>query len=503
MLEYNGYSDLRKSGLAGNIYTVEQGFDGFHFRGGALALLKSRHHEIILGGPYGTGKSFAGELKFYLQAWKYPNSRCIMLRKELRALMTSGYLTLRDKIIKNPLQPYPLGHPKCPVMAHGGITSPDHLVLPNGSEIYFRGLDDSTKVLSAEYDFAYVCQAEELELEDWLQLLGRCTGRAGNAPYAQVSGDCNPSSPNHWILNRDIRKGGSLLLLEQLHHHNPDLCDLNEDDVENSDYWDWTARGDEELRILDSYSGVLYQKARLGKWVSPQGIVFPNFQKEIHVIDGRGMKFPKEWMRFRSIDFGFNHPFVCQWWVVDEAGTMYMYREMYMTKRLIAEHAEEIDRLSEGENIVFTVCDHDAEDIEVLKRHGIWSEPAHKDVRMNIELLEERLRLDSNGNAGIYFLSNALVEEDKELRKLYHPRCTVDSMINLTYPSKLTGTPKDEIPVRRFDDGFHATAYAVAAMDSQARKARQLHYGKVRVPTSDPEGNRRRRRKDRERGALR
>ena len=424
-----------------------------------------------------------------------------MLRKELRALMTSGYLTLRDKIIKNPVQPYPLGHPKCPVKVHGGITNPDHLILPNGSEIYFRGLDDSSKVLSAEYDFAYVVQAEELELNDWLQLLGRCTGRAGNAPYAQVLGDCNPAGPNHWIKHRE-----NLLLLEQLHHHNPFLCDVNEEDVENSDYWEWTTQGQATLKVLDSYSGILYQKARLGKWVAPEGMVFPNFRQEVHVIDGRGMRIPKDWMRFRSIDFGFNHPFVCQWWAVDERNTMYMYREIYHTKRLISEHVQQINELSEGESILFTVCDHDAEDVEVLKRAGIWSELAIKDVRMNIELLEERFRQDSDGNTGIYFLSNALVEEDRELRKLYHPRCTVDSIMNLTYPSKQTGTPKDEIPVRRFDDGFHATCYAVAAMDSNARMSRKFHYDKVRVKTSDKETAKEQRvsrRRSGERGNLR
>ena len=81
-----------------------------------------------------------------------------MVRKEYRALMTSGYLTLRDKIIRcsykdengdeHFIQPYPLGHPRCPVVAHGGVENPDHIKLPNGSVIYFRGLDDSSKVLS-------------------------------------------------------------------------------------------------------------------------------------------------------------------------------------------------------------------------------------------------------------------------------------------------------------------------------------------------------------------
>jgi hypothetical protein len=43
---------------------------------------------------------------------------------------------------------------------------------------------------------------EEIRLDDYEKLVGRATGRAGNAPYPQVMGDCNPDAPTHWILNR-------------------------------------------------------------------------------------------------------------------------------------------------------------------------------------------------------------------------------------------------------------------------------------------------------------
>ena len=463
------------------VHPILRSPNGRFYRGGVNTAWGSRHREIIVGGPYGTGKSLGLEEKFYALNLKYPNCRSLMLRKEQKALMTSGYLTLRDKIIKNDVQRYPLGHPKCPVKAHGGIVSPDHIILPNGSEIYFRGLDDPTKVLSSEYDFAYVCQAEELLLEDWLQLLGRLAGRGGNSPYSQVLADCNPDSPNHWIKNRD-----EILLLEQLHHHNPWLCDVKEDDPENPEFWNWRPEGEEYLSVLDSYDGVLYQRGRLGEWVAPSGMVFPTLQRKIHVIDGRGRKLPDDWLRFRSIDFGFVHPFVCQWWALDpDKNVLHMYREIYMTKRLVSEHVEQINKLSEGEHISFTVCDHDAEDIETLKRAGVWADPATKDVRMGMELLEERFRVDSEGNPKILFWSNALVEEDQELAKVYAPRRTIDSLINLVFPQKKTGTPKDEIPQRKHDDGFHAAYYAVVAIDSNQHMARDYHIDTFQVPTTD------------------
>lgn len=415
-----------------------------------------------------------------------------MIRKEQKALMTSGYLTLRDKIIRSyykdetghdvPIQPYPLGHPRCPAKAHGGITSPDHIELPNGSVIFFRGLDDPTKVLSAEYDFIYVCQAEELALEDWEQLLGRCTGRAGNAPYPQVLGDCNPADPNHWILHRK-----TLELYQQLHHHNPFLCDVDEDDVENSAKWNWTDQGKRSLRVLDNYSGLLYQKARLGEWVAPQGMVFRDFRREIHVLPGEGRTIPDHWMRFRSIDFGFNDAFVCQWWAVDEEGIMYLYREIYKTKLFIQDAAVWINELSEGEDILYTVCDHDAGDRAYLdERALIHTEPAFKDIRFNIELVQERLRVqeDANGDkrARIYFFDNALVEPDEELVNAFRPHRTYQSINNLRYPTKKSGTHRDEEPVNKDKDGYDATAYAVAFLDADMMHSKDFHYGKINVP---------------------
>ena len=168
---------------------------GYAFRGGILDAFLCRDHEIIVGGPYETGKSFGLELKFFLQNAKYPNCRSLMVRKEYKALVGSGIEMLRDNIIVNPWQPYPLGHPKCPVEVYGGTDEPKSLKFKNGSIIYFRGLDDPTKVLSAQYDFIYVVQAEELELRDWEQLLGRCTGRANNSRIRKVMGDCNPAGP--------------------------------------------------------------------------------------------------------------------------------------------------------------------------------------------------------------------------------------------------------------------------------------------------------------------
>ena len=475
--------------------------NGFHFRGGIKSAFASKGHEIIVGGPYETGKSFGLELKFYLMNAKYPNCRSLMIRKRYKDLVGSGIEMLRDNVIVNPWQPHPLGHSKCPVEVYGGTDEPKSLKFKNGSIIYFRGFDDPTKVLSAQYDFVYVVQAEELELQDWEQLLGRCTGRANNAPYPQVMGDCNPSGPNHWIKHRK-----SLEFYEQRHRDNPWLCKVDPEDPENEDKDAYTDEGKRTMKVLHTYSGTLRQRALEGRWVSPQGIVFDDLNVDIHIIEGRGFTVPESWLKFRSIDFGQSNPFVCQWWAVDELNIMYLYREIYYANRHIEEHAQLINELSEGENIQYTVVDSEAaSEIETLRRHGIWTTHADKEKIYGIQLMHERFKVSPADNtSSIYFLNNSLYEEDPKLAEKFHPKTTFDSLISLIYPEKKTGSDRDEEPVKRHDHGFDACRYAIVSQDSNTRAARHIHLTGVNISTgmdkSKHKGARRDRLKNRSRG---
>ena len=472
--------------------------NGYYFRGGVKKAFESKAHEIMVGGPYETGKSFGLELKFFLQNAKYPNCRSLMIRKRYKDLVGSGVEMLRDHIIRNPWQPYPLGHPLCPVEVFGGIEEPKSLNFKNGSKIYFRGFDDPTKVLSAQYDFIYVVQAEELEIRDWEELLGRCTGRANNSPYPQVMGDCNPAGPNHWIVSRSgglKEDAGKLKFFEQKHRDNPWLCSVDPEEPENEDLDEYTPAGKRTMGVLDGYTGAMRAKALEGKWISPEGIVFKDLMEDTHVLDGRNFPIMDHWAKFRSIDFGHSHPFVCQWWALDDDNIMYLYREIYYSGRDIEDHVEDIIRYSENEHYLNTVVDGQAKgDIETLARHGIYTILADKDRPYGHQLMLERLRVPPGGKPNVYFLSNALVETDTVLAEKFHPHTTFQSLVNLKYRDKLTGSRTDEEPAKIHDDGYDAMRYAVVAVDGKMGSGIQV--GGFTVPTGH-EPNKRRSRRDR------
>ena len=119
------------------------------FRGGHLALWESKHHEVILSGPYQTGKTYAALNKLHALLCLFPGCNALMVRKTRNSILTSAVVTYTQKVL-----PYPPGHDLCPIQKYGG-ERPEFFLYPNRSRLAVGGLDDADKYLSAEYDFIY------------------------------------------------------------------------------------------------------------------------------------------------------------------------------------------------------------------------------------------------------------------------------------------------------------------------------------------------------------
>ena len=411
------------------------------FRGGSLKLWETKAHETIVSGAYETGKTFAVLSKLHALLCLYPKARALMVRKTRNSILSSAVVTYEQKVL-----PFPPGDNRCPIQKYGG-ERPEFYLYPNGSRLIVGGLDDANKYLSAEYDFIYVNQAEEIPLDSWEKLVGRATGRAGNAPFTQVMGDCNPGPPNHWIKQR-----ASLILLGTRHEDNPSLFDGG----------DWTEQGRKTISILDGLTGIRYKRGRLGLWVGSEGAVY-EFDNTIHEV--QRFTIPASWTRIRAIDFGYTNPFVCLWFAVDNDGRLYLYRELYMTQRTVKVHAEQIKKLSAGEHITATVADHDAEDRATLKENGIETIAADKRLSVGIEKVQERLKRAGDGKPRLFVMTDSLVETDQSLKAAYQPVSTVDEFGVYAYPPGADGKPVKEVPVDIYNHAMDALRYAVMYFD--------------------------------------
>lgn len=415
-------------------------------RGSALNLLYAKDPEVIMVGPAGTGKSRANLEKMNIVASKYANARLLMVRKTLKSLRQSAMVTFENAVLPQ----------DTPVYFHGGDYEYRY---PNGSVLVCGGMDKASKIMSTDYDVIYVMEATELTEDDWEQLTTRC--RYGKVPYQQVIADCNPDSPYHW-LKRRIDKGMTLGLTS-LHHDNPILWD----DIKQ----EWTERGKAYMTILDRLTGVRKQRLRFGQWAAAEGMVYDAWDRAVNLIDR--FPVPRNWQRFLSIDFGYTHPFVCQWWAMDPDGRLYMYRELYGTGKLVEDWARLIKHIhAQAEDPpAKVITDHDAEDRATLERHlGVDTIPAVKSVSAGIQAVNARLRKAGDGKARLYIVRDALVQSnlfqrDQELDARKLPASTIEEIEGYVWAKNRDGSWRKDQPVKEGDHGMDAMRYCVATVD--------------------------------------
>ena len=215
-----------------------------YFRGAANIIQSTTDPEWLLAGPAGTGKTFAGLYRLHMMCSTYPKAHTIIIRQVAKDLASTTLMTWKKVVKYGGLTPQEVG----------GV-NPRMWIYPNGSVVRIGGMDNSSKVLGGEFDMAYVSQAEELSKDAWETLTTRTNGRGAVVPYPMIGGDCNPSTPNHWILER--AKAGRMKLYESRHEDNPVLHDGQ----------NWTIQGMKELESLESLTGTRYARLRLGMWV--------------------------------------------------------------------------------------------------------------------------------------------------------------------------------------------------------------------------------------------
>ncbi|MBL7988824.1 MAG: terminase [Chlorobi bacterium] len=406
------------------------------FRGSAATVQAIHDHEWILSGPAETGKSFATIWRLDSELSRVPGAQASFIRKVAADIGPTALRTYRRiiEISESGAKPY-------------GGEKPEWFDYPNGSRMYIGGMDRPGKILSGERDYIYVNQAEELSTGDWETILTRATGRGSVTDHPMVFGDCNPGPPSHWIKDRE--RMGQLRLLESRHEDNPTLFD-NEGNI--------TAQGKRSLSILDSLTGVRKSRLRYGLWVAAEGVVY-EFDPAVNQLPQ--FEIPADWRRFRSIDFGYTNPFVCQWWAIDPDGRMYLYREIYQTRKLVEDHAREIVRLSVGERIETTVADHDAEDRATLERYGVPTVAASKQRKVGRDKVAARLRVQPDEKPRLFVLENVVIERDQELRTRFKPTCTRDEFDVYQWAKLADGKPDKEEPEKLHDHGMDALRYAV------------------------------------------
>src|ERR1700743_3503279 len=188
-----------------------------HFkpRGDALELMRYRGQRVVIAGPAGTGKSRAALEKAHLMCLLTPNVKGLVLRKTAVSLTTSAIRTYERDVAAQ-------------AMLDGTVTffggsrrEPAQYRYSNGSSIALGGMDNPMKVMSTEYDFIFVQEATELDVEDWEMADSRL--RNGVLSFQQLLAGCNLKEHTHWL--KVAADTGKVHMLNSRHEDNPRYYD--------------------------------------------------------------------------------------------------------------------------------------------------------------------------------------------------------------------------------------------------------------------------------------
>ena len=231
--------------------------------------------------------------------------------------------------------------------------------LPTGSILQFCHAKDEKDVFgyqSQQFDIILVDEATQFTrfMIRYLLTRNRAT-KSGVIPFMGVAS--NPGNIGHaWFQGEFVDCGQP----EQV--HNVEV----EPGVEEPHIFIPAKLSDNEVleqrdpgyrATLEAQSEIIRRQLLDGDWDVFAGQYFREFRRERHVI--RPFEMPKNWRRFRSIDWGYNDPCAVYWHVIGPDKRVITYRELYVNQTLASEVAKEIVRLSDGEDISYTVASPD------------------------------------------------------------------------------------------------------------------------------------------------
>lgn len=394
---------------------------------------------LLLSGAAGSGKSrIAGE-KMHAIAMACPGSSLLFLRKTATTLQGAMLLPFEQDV---------LGRDFGDDKMVRRVRNDRCYYYKNGSFIFYGGMDspkerEKIRGIGAHggIDCIWMDEANAFLEEDFEELLPRLRGKV--TPFKQIILTTNPDSPQHWIYQRLVlRKEASCYFSTWRDNHY-----INRDEYED---------------MLNKLTGPRLLRMRDGKWVQSDGAVY-DFDPNVHALSEFDV--PHNWPKICSIDFGYNVPFVCQWWAINPYDySMYLYREIYQTQLLVEDAARLIKQLSANEKIEAYVTDHDSEDRATLSKYGIYTTLADKEVIPGVQAVQSKMRVGRNGRPGLYVVSNSLHSADQTLISKKHPYSTMQEFSSYVYDKYPDGRSKEE-PRKLHDHGMDAMRYAVMYVD--------------------------------------
>ena len=298
----------------------------------------SRTRYTAYGGARGGGKSWAMRMKLVMLAMGYDGIQILLLRRtlgELRENHLFPLLSLLDGVAKY-------------------ASTEKEFRFPNGSRIRLGYCDSESDVLQFQgqaYEVIGMEEATHFTEQQFFALTesNRYSGQMHVPFRPRMYFTCNPGGVGHdWVkrlfvdrIYRNAENPDDYTMIRSLVFDNRFLMEQNPDYV----------------KTLEALPEARRRAMLYGDWNAFEGAFFPEFDYDKHTCDA--FDIPKEWIRFRALDYGLDMT-ACLWLAVSDDKTLYVYRELYESDRILSDAGKRIaDLTPEHENIRYTVASPD------------------------------------------------------------------------------------------------------------------------------------------------
>lgn len=314
--------------------------------------------EVLYGGAAGGGKSYA-LIADPMRYFDNKNFRGLILRRtndELRELIWKSQ-ELYPQIWKEALWREKDKEWRFPSGARLWMTyleRDDDVMRYHGQAFTYIGIDELTQYATP---FAWNFMRSRLrDASGTLPLYMRATSNPGGPGHGWVKRmfvDPAPAGRAFWAT--DIETGETLRYPKD-HSNKPGEPLFKRRFIparvsDNPYIW---ADGNYEANLM-SLPEAQRKQLLEGDWSIADGAAFGEFREHIHTCEP--FKIPEGWRKFRSCDFGYSTYSAVHWYAIDPNNTLYVYRELYVTKKTGQELARLVLDAERGEKITYGVLD--------------------------------------------------------------------------------------------------------------------------------------------------
>ena len=311
--------------------------------------LASTEQEVLYGGSAGGGKSYA-MIADPVRYLNNPNARMLLVRRSTEELR---------ELISVSKQLYPKAIPGIKFMerdktwvAPSGATlwmsyldRDDDVMRYQGQAFNWIGFDELTQ-WPTPYPWNYMRSRLRTTRASGLPLYMRATSNPGGPGHQWVKKTfIDPTTPNKdfWATDTD---SGEVISWPKGHSREGEP--LFKRRFIPATLFDNPYLAEDGMYEANLLSLPEHQRRQLleGDWDINEGAAFPEFNRNIHVVEPYDI--PKSWVKFRACDYGYGSHTGVVWFTITPSEQLVVYRELYVSKVTATDLADMILEI-EGE----------------------------------------------------------------------------------------------------------------------------------------------------------